>query len=232
MSHRRYLLQGPMPDRERRLAIAMMQRMVRCLYHPYERFAHVVVLDGVKGEPHRTPDAEIAIEVVGNRLFGVGLTFLITTVLGSSGTGAFFVASQLARREFSGEPLLGPPVWSDNHEALIKTHDATVAQVNAMVDANARVRYGDLKAVFDKQDAVAKQHHYAIFEQDYASTFVRDAGMWLATELHHRGLLSDSALAKFFKEFLTTADGKRLQQAKYPQRQFEVRPRTPARPRS
>jgi hypothetical protein len=170
--------------------------------------------------------------VVGNRLFGVGLTFLITTVLGSSGTGAFFVASQLARREFSGEPLLGPPVWSESHEALIRTLDGTLCQVNAMVEANARVRYGDLKALFDRQDVVAKQHHYAIFEQDYATTFVRDAGMWLATELHHRGLLSDNALAKFFKDFLTSAEGKRLQQAKYTQRQFEVKPRTSVRPRS
>lgn len=230
MSHRRYLLQGPMPDRERRLVVALMQRMVRCLYHPYERFAQAVVLEGVKGEPHRTPDAEIAIEVVGNRLFGVGLTFLITTVLGSSGTGAFFQASQLARREFSGEPLLGPPVWSDNHEALIRSQDATLAQVNSMVEANARVRYGDLKAVFDKQDAVAKQHHYAIFEQDYATTFVRDAGTWLAAELHYRGLLSDGALARFLKDFLTSAEGKRLQQAKYAQRQFEVKPRPSLRP--
>jgi hypothetical protein len=230
LSYRRYLLQGPMPDRERRLALAMMQRMVRCLYHPYERFAQVIVFEGEKGEPHRTPDAEIAIEVVGNRLFGVGLTFLITTVLGSSGTGAFFVASQLARREFSGEPLLGPPVWSDSHEALIRTHDAALAQVNAMVEANARVRYGDIKAVFERQDALAKQHHYAIFEQDFAATLVRDAGTWLATELHHRGLLSDSALAKFFKDFLTSAEGKRLQQAKYAQRQFEVRSRASLRP--
>lgn len=232
LSYRRYLLQGPMPDRERRLAIAMMQRLVRCLYHPYERFTQTIVFEGAKGEPHRTPDAEIAIEVVGNRLFGVGLTFLITTVLGSSGTGAFFVASQLARREFSGEPLVGPPVWSDNHEALLRTQDAALNQVNAMVDANARVRYGDIKAVFERQDAVAKQHHYAIFEQDFATTFVRDAGTWLATELHYRGLLSDSALAKFFKEFLTSAEGKRLQQAKYAQRQFEVRPRASVRPRA
>lgn len=231
MSHRRYLLQGPMPDRERRLVLAMMQRMVRTLYHPYERFVQVIVLEGTKGELHRTPDAEIAIEVVGNRLFGLGLTFLITTVLGSSGTGAFFVASQLARRELSSEPLLGPPVWSEHHEALIRSQEATLAQVNAMVEQNARVRYGDVKALFDAQDEVAKRHHYAIFEQDYASAFVRDAGTWLATELHHRGLLSDSALAKFFKEFLTSAEGKRLQQAKYPQRKFEVKPRASVRPR-
>jgi hypothetical protein len=232
LSYRRYLLQGPLPERERRLAIALMQRMVRCLYHPYERFAQVIVLEGVKGEPHRSPDAEIAIEAVGNRLFGVGLTFLITTVLGSSGTGAFFVASQLARREFSAEPLSGPPVWSESHEALIRSHEATLAKVNAMLEANARVRYGDVKALFDRQDVAAKQYHYAIFEQDYAVTFVRDAGTWLATELHYRGLLSDSALARFFKDFLTSAEGKRLQQAKYAQRQFEVKPKTSVRPRS
>lgn len=231
MSNRRYLLQGPMPHRERKLALSLMQQMVRCLYHPYERFVQVVVLEGVKGEPHRTPDAEIAIEIVGNRLFGLGLTFLVTTVLGSSGTGAFFLASQLARRELAGEPLLGPPVWSEHHEALIRSHEATLQEVSAMVEANARVRYGDLKALFDRQDAAAKQHHYAIFEQDYASSFVRDAGVWLATELHQRGLLGDSALTKFFKEFLTSAEGKRLQQARYPQRKFEVRPRASVRPR-
>jgi hypothetical protein len=61
---------------------------------------------------------------------------------------------------------------------------------------------------------------------------VRDAGTWLATELHHRGLLSDSALEIFFKDFLTSAEGKRLQQAKYAQRQFELRPRTSVHPRS
>lgn len=222
MSHRRYLLQGPMPERERRMVMAITEKIVRCLYHPYERFAQAIVFEGEKGDPHRTPDGEIALEVVGNRLFGIGLTFIMTTVLGASGTGAFFVASQLARREFSGEPLKGPPVWGEGHETLVRSHEQALADAGAMLDENARVRYGDLKAIFDRLEATAKAQHYAIFEQDYASAFVRDAGTLLATELHHRGLLSDSAFMRFLKQFLTTTDGRRLHQAKYPKRQFEI----------
>ena len=107
MSQRRYLLQGPMPERERRIAVAVVQRIVRMLYHPYERFAQTVVLEGEKGDLHRTPAAEIALEIAGNRLFGIGLTFFMTTVLGSSGTGAFFIASQGARRELANEKAAG-----------------------------------------------------------------------------------------------------------------------------
>lgn len=221
MSHRRYLLQGPMPERERLVVLANIQRMVRCMYHPYERFAQVIVLEGERGEAHRTPDGEIALEIVGNRLFGSGLTFLMTTVLGGSGTGAFFVASQLARREFSGEPLQGPPVWSDHHEQLIRSHQRTLAEANAMLEANARVRYGELKALFDRQDENTKQYHYAIWEQDYACSIVREAGTQLASEMHHRGLLSDASLIGFLKRFLTTPEGRRLQQAQYPSRKFE-----------
>lgn len=228
LSNRRYLLQGPMPERERGLAVALMHRTVRCTHHCYERFAQSVVFEGVKGEPHRTPDAEIALEVVGNRLFGQGLAFLVTTVVGAAGTGAFFLASQTSRREFSAEPLSGPPVWSEHHEALVRGHEATLAQVNNMVDANARVRYGDIKALFDLQSERAKQHHQAILVQDYADNFVRDCGVWLATEFHHRGIMNDSALARFLKDFLTTAEGKRLQQAAYASRQFDARAPAPA----
>jgi hypothetical protein len=229
MSNRRYILQGPMPDRERRLAHALMKRVVRALHHAYERFAQVIVFEGIKGELHRTPDAEIAIEVVGNRLFAQGLAFLVTTVLGGSGTGAFFVAAQVSRREFSAEPLLGPAVWSEDHEALVRSQEATVAQVNAMVEGNARVRYGDIKALFDRQNEQAKRHHYAILEQDYADNFVRDAGVWLATEFHHRGLLNDSALSRFFKNFLMTAEGRRLHGAAYATRQFDAKADTVAK---
>ncbi|MEY4580326.1 MAG: hypothetical protein RL701_5029, partial [Pseudomonadota bacterium] len=222
LSNRRYLLHGPMPERERRLAHALMQRVVRCMQHPYERFAQTIIFESARGEHelHRTPDGEIALEVVGNRLFAQGLAFLVSAVLGASGTGAFFAASQMTRREFSGEPLSGPPVWSEHHEALVRSHDATQSTVNALVDANARVRYGDIKALFDLHDEQAKPQHYAILEQDYAASVVRDAGMWLATEYHHRGILSDSALARFVKEFLTTTEGRRLQQAAYPSRKF------------
>jgi hypothetical protein len=222
LSHRRYLLHGPMPERERREVITVIEGTVRCLYHPYERFAQAVIFEGEKGEPHRTPDAEIAIEVVGNRLFGIGLTFLVTTVLGASGTGAFFSASQLSRREFAGEPLLGPRVWSPHHEALVRDHEHVLSEANAMIEANARVRYGELKAIFDRQETQARAHHHAVFEQDYATTFVRDAGTMLGTELHHRGLLSDSALASFLKSFLTSSEGKRLQEAQFPSRLYEV----------
>lgn len=231
MSYRRYLMHGPMPERERRQVLAIIQAIVRCLYHPYERFAQTVLFEGVKGEPHRTPDAEIAIEVVGNRLFGVGLTFFMTTVLGGAGTGAFFVASQYARREWASEPLLGPPVWSEHHEALVRDHEQALADANAMLEDNARVRYGELKAVFDRQTVSARPHLHAIFEQDYATTFVRDAGSWLASELHYRGLISDAALLAFMKQFLTTPEGKRLHQAQYPKRQFEVPPRLSLPPR-
>jgi hypothetical protein len=230
MSQRRYLLQGPMPERERRMAVAVVQRVVRCLYHPYERFAQAIVLEGERGQLHRTPDGEIALEVVGNRLFGVGLTFFMTTVLGSSGTGAFFNASQVARREFAGERLSGPPVWSAHHEALIREHERALSEANAMLEANTRVRYGELKAIFDRHDAAAKLHHAEVFEQDYAGMFVRDAGTLLANEFHQRGLLSDSALLAFLKQFLTGAEGKKLHEAKYERRLFEVPVRPTLRP--
>lgn len=222
MSQRRYLLQGPMPERERRLAVAVVQRIVRCLYHPYERFAQAVVLEGERGQLHRTPDGEIALEIVGNRLFGVGLTFFMTTVLGSSGTGAFFVASQVARREFAGEELSGPAVWSEHHEALIREHERALSEANTMLEANSRVRYGELKAIFDRQSSAAKAHHIAVFEQDGAGTFVRDAGTQLASEFHHRGLLSDGSLLSFLKQFLTTAEGQKLHDAKYDVPLFEI----------
>lgn len=222
MSHRRYLLHGPMPERERLAAVASVQSLVRCMYHPYERFAEVIVLDGDKKQLRRTPDGEIALERVGNLLFGIGLTFYITTVLGSAGTGAFFVASQHARREFAGEPLIGPPVWSDSHEALIRLNERALSDANAMVEGNARVRYGEVKAIFDAHDDGVRAHHHVVWEQDYAATFVRDVGTLMAAEMHHRGLLTDAALARFHKRFLTSAEGRRLQQAQYPRRRFEL----------
>jgi hypothetical protein len=222
MSHRRYLLQGSMPERERQMVVNVMQKMVRCLYHPYERFAQAVVLEGERGEPHRTPDAEIAIESVGNRLFGFSLSFYMTVVLGSSGTGAFFLASQVARRELSGEPLLGAPVWSEAHETLVRSHEQALKQASTLLEDNARVRYGEVKSVFDRQDATAKAAHYAIFEQDYAASFVRDTGVLLATELHTRGVLGQRPLDAFLKRFLISAEGKSLQQAKYPTRLYAL----------
>lgn len=222
MSHRRYLLHGPLPERERRALLESMRKVVRCLCQPYERFVQAVVLEGDKQGRHRTPDAEIALEVVGNHLFGLGLTFYMTTVLGSSGTGTFFLASQFVRREFSGEPLTGPPVWSEDHAALVREHDQVLSRVGAMLEENPRVRYGDIKAQFERQEAAAKAHHYAVFERDYAASLVRTAGTMLATELHFRAVLSDSALTTFMKRFLTSAEGRRLHQAQYATRQFVV----------
>lgn len=222
MSQRRYLLHGPMPERERLLAVEAVQRMVTSMYHPFERFAQEVVLGGDKKQLCRTPDGEIALEIVGNRLFGIGLMFYVITALGSTGTGAFFVASQRARREFAGEPLRGPGVWSEHHEALLQGHEAALHAATDMLEHNPRVPYGDLKAVFDKEQLDARAHLLAVWERDYAPSFAREAGVLMATELHHRGLLSDSALASFFKFFLTSSEGKRLQEARYPTRKFAV----------
>ena len=160
----------------------------------------------------------------------MGLTFFMTTVLGSSGTGAFFVASQGARREFAHEKLPGPKVWSEGHEELIKSHERTLAEANAALEANTRMRYGEVKSIFDRQDEKAKALHYAIFEQDYAASTVRDAGMLIATEFHLRGLLSDSALMTFLKRFLTTSEGEALTNAKYAERQYPLPVRKSARP--
>ena len=110
---------------------------------------------------------------------------------------------------------------------MIADNDRALAEANAMLEANARVRYGELKAIFDRQEAKAKTHHYAIFEQDYAGAIVRESGVLLANEFHERGLLSDSALLGFLKQFLTTSEGRRLQQAQYPQRQFSQPARAP-----
>lgn len=222
MSQRRYLLNGPIPERERQEAMDAVQRMVQNMYHPFERFAQEVVLGGDKKKLCKTPDGQIALEVVGNRLFGIGLMFYVVAALGSSGTGAFFVASQRARREFAGEPLEGPAVWSEHHEALIRNHEAALHTANRMLEDNPRVRYGELRAVFDTEQAALRTHLLGVWEADYAPHFAREAGVLTATELHHRGLLSDSALATFFKAYLSSSEGKRLQEARYPTRKFEL----------
>ena len=224
MSQRRHILQGPMPERERRAAVSAVQRVVRCLYHSYERFAQEVVLDGDRKKLCRTPEGEVALEAVGERLFGITHSFHVTVVLGSTGTGAFFLASQQSRREFAHDKLKGPPVWSAQHEQLVTGQESTLAQATTLLEGNARVRYGEVKALFDRQSEDARTLHRAIWQQDRAPLLVRETGMLVAAELHRRELLSDAALLAFQKRFLTTAEGRAIQQAVYLERMYELPP--------
>ncbi|MGD8862854.1 MAG: hypothetical protein PVI30_22770 [Myxococcales bacterium] len=222
LSSRRYILHGPMPERERQAAIASVQRTTRALYHCFERFAQEVVMDGDRKQLCRTPDGEIALETVAERLIGINHTFYVSVVLGSTGTGAAFLATQKARREFAGESLRGEPTWSFSHERLVRSHEEALARANAMLEANARVRYGELRQVFDDQAAEARALYFAVWERDYAPRIVREAGTLLAAELHARTLLSDSAVVAFYKRLLTSREGKELQRAAYEEPMYEA----------
>ena len=147
--------------------------------------------------------------------------FYLTTVLGSTGTGGVFIAVQQARREFAGETLKGPAVWSDAHEALLRQNDKALSDARALTDENSRVRYGQLKALFETSNDTFIQRCYAIWHQDVGNSLVRHSGTLLATEMHARGLLSDGHLIRFYKFFLTSARGRELHAAQHEAPMFE-----------
>lgn len=222
LSRRRHILHGPMPEKERQVAIGSVKRSFRTLYRVFERFAQEVVLDGDRKQKARTPDGEIAMEIVGERLMSAVQGFYMTTVLGSTGTGGLFAAMQQSRREFADEPLKGPAGWSGDHQALVDTNDSVQRRARQMVEGNARVRYGEVKRLFETQDDSFFQHCYAVWHQDFGQVLVRQTGTLLAGELHNRGQLSDREVVAFYKFFLTSKDGLRLHSARHQPSLFDL----------
>lgn len=68
----------------------------------------------------------------------------------------------------------------------------------------------------------ARELHRAIWLQDRAPVVVRETALLVASELHRRGLLGDAALVSFYKRFLTSAEGRALQDARYEQPMYEL----------
>lgn len=215
LSRRRHILHGPLPEQERVAAVASIKQGYRTLYRVFERFAQEVVLDGDRQQRCRTPDGEIALEIVGERLMSAAQGFYMTTVLGSTGTGGLFAAMQQSRREFAHEKLLGPPGWSAHHQALVDRNERAQARAREVLRENPRVHYGEIKQIFETQDEDFISHCSAIWHQDFGSTMVRQTGTLLASELHHRKLLSDREVIAFYKTFLTSKDGQKLRVAKH-----------------
>jgi len=213
LSRRRHILHGPMPEPERKAAIASIQRVFRTLYQVFERFAQEVILDGDAKLRCKTPDGEVALETIGERLMSAVHGFYLTTVLGSEGTGGVFAAMQQARREFASDGLPGGAAWSDDHEALVARNERALAGARELTEGNSRVRYGELRRLFEGGQAEHIEHCKRVWHQDFGGSLIRHTGTLVATELHTRKLLSDGEVVAFYKFFLTSARGRELHDA-------------------
>ncbi|AKF07371.1 hypothetical protein [Sandaracinus amylolyticus] len=210
-SRRRYVLHGSVPEEQRQLAIALAKRCSRFLHAPLSRFALEVILEGE--DPERrlaSSEAAIALEAIAQRAVAIPHAFYVTVVLGSSGTGAAFQAAYQLRREEAGNRVAGPRFWSESHDSIVDAYDETVHAANDAIERDPMITYGELKRLYDEQARAVRGAMHAVWEQDYASSIVREIGMLLIGALHERRVLSDREMLAATEALLVSRRGARI----------------------
>lgn len=211
-SKRRYMLHGAFPEGQRAAAVALAKRATRTLFGVVERLALEAILQGKHREQRlRTPQAERAMEAVSERVFGMVSAFFLMVVHGSTGTGAMFQAIYQLRRE--NKEL--PGAFTHVHEQLISTYDDAVREANRSLEEDARVPYGKLRRIYERQFEDNRPAMVEIWNRDYAPHLVRQTVSLLLGELHDAGVLSDKEFVALCKELQTGAEAKKALLAKH-----------------
>jgi hypothetical protein len=212
-SRRRFMLHGYFPETERQRAIEGAQQVSRLLFGFLQRFI-VETLAGSEDEAAALcgPRAENALEVVGGQLFAILTSFYPAVVQGSLGTSGMFRALyQIRHRNRAAAPDYGPA-----HEALVSSYDSTIEQANRELEANVRLPYSRLKSLYDEQFQAARSSMLAIWETDFAPSYVRQTLQLLLGELHRQHVLDDERFLSLTRELLLGEQGQELAAARHP----------------
>jgi hypothetical protein len=73
----------------------------------------------------------------------------------------------------------------------------------------------------DRQLQAARPHMTEVWESDYATRIVREAGLGIATSFHAAKLLGDKEFTSVLSAFLTSPKGQSLQEARHEEQRFQ-----------
>lgn len=217
-SRRRFMLHGYFPEADRQLAIARAKRASRLLFGFLDRFAYESLVRDKRDEAQlRTPQAEVALEVVAERMMAIINSFYFTVVQGSVGTGAMFRAGYQLRQENAAVP----GGFTEMHQQLISSYDAALLEGNRRLEEDLRMPYETLRKVFDAQCRAARPVMFEVWKRDYAGGLVRQCLQLLISELHHHNVLDDARVLTLTKELCLGRPSQELFDACHAQRFYE-----------
>ncbi len=217
-ARRRFMLHGFFPETERQQAIARAKRMTRIVFGFTERLAQeCFASDARDRDLLKSPRAENALELAGERILAIINQYYLSVVQGSLGTAAAFHAAYQLRGENKSEPLATGEV----HDRLTASYEEAVRSANQRLEQDVRVPYGELAQIYADQFQSARSLMLEIWERDFAPHVVRQSLSLLLGTLHSQGVFDDKRFLGFTKDLFTGKEAERLLSARHRQSVFD-----------